>query len=315
MLPMLLGIELQNLGFSIEELRNSSVFLENSSHPNFMDRFRKLRQRFSVSTAEYSCYVLICGPGSFDDIQHEKITVIHRNAEQDSEEAKFWRQDPGDAVSALECRVEARDSYAARRQAIQIIESILAYWRIYRPSREHIVHPGVLVISKESKIFIGKNKRPEVLLPRDARGADQRAADLFDSITTIQEDHARHLGAALQYFRLSLYARKQEARLINLWIALEALFQDIGQGSLISKATRYVSDIMAINYIQNIARAIPVDIRDVWRNNQPIPFLDLLPSSNDRILHSDDFMILSIVNANCKDSVTYLNPGLSTIPT
>lgn len=167
---------------------------------------------------------------------------------------------------------------------------------MYRPSKEHTVHPGVLVSSeRQASRFVGTERGPEVLLPRDARGPDQRAAELTGSLASIQAEHARHVSAALQYFRLSLSARKQEARLINLWIALEALFQDIGHGSLISKATKYVSDVMALNYVQDIARAIPVDIRKIWRTAQPVPFLSLLPLSSQEILHSDDFLSLMTI--------------------
>jgi hypothetical protein len=213
-----------------------------------------------------------------------------------AEEARFWQQDAGTPVSALEFSVSAKDPYSARRQAVQRVEGLLSYWKIYRPSKEHRVHPAVLVRSeRQDMTLFDPDKEPEVLLPRDARGSDQRATDLISTLTTVNEEHATHVGAALQYFQLSLYARKQEARLINLWIGLEALVQSIGQGSLISKVTKYVSIIMALNYVQDIARSIPVDVRLLWRNSQPISFLDKLPLSNEKILHSDDFMWLMTI--------------------
>lgn len=109
-----------------------------------------------------------------------------------------------------------------------------------------------------------------------------------------------HLSAAVQYFRLSLHARKYEARLINLRIALEALFQSTEGGSLINRISLYVSTIMALNYVKDVSRAIPVDIRYIWRHTKSSNLLSKLEYSDDRILHSNDFMFLMTIPTETK---------------
>jgi hypothetical protein len=292
-LTMLLGMELKNKGHSIEALRQSVEVLRTKSAGEFLSRFRRMRGRLLEKGRRFGCVFLVRGPGRFDSIPDDSVNHYEMSETRTSTEDEFWGQDTGDGVNAVQCEVFASDVFSARRIAQQRLEEILAYWRVYRPSKEHTVHEKAMVLAgRDEQVLISESDGLGIATPSDARSPDTKAAELIGNLSYMRREHTRHVGAALQYFRLYLYARKQEAKLINLWIALEALFQDVGRGSLIGRATSSVSTIMALNYVQDVARAVAVDIRNVWRHARPTQLADSLPQSSARLLHSDDFMTL-----------------------
>jgi len=301
MLTMQLGIELRTQGFSVEELRRSYELLVKYPEEDFLSRFHNLRERLLKAEKEYRCVFLIRGPGSFADIKDIGFNVSEPTKTPTKAEKEFFEQDPGDGVTPLEYRVSAMDGYSASKAAYQKIEEILAYWRIYRIGKEHHVYEKALVIPEDISSYtlhVGSEK--DIWLPGDSREPDKNASDLVRRLTYFDPEHMSHASAALQYFRLSLYARKQEARLINLWIALEALFQKVGEGSLIGRLSKYVSEIMALHYVQDISRAIPIDVRKVWRASETESIREALSHSSEKILHSEDFMWLMTIPAESK---------------
>lgn len=307
MLTMQLGIELRTRGFSIEELRRTHELLVQPPGEDFISRFHSLRERLLQNEKIYRCVFLIRGPGSFGELEDTGFYESKPNETPAKAEKEFFEQDPGDGVMPLEYRVSAMDGYSASKAAYQKIEEILAYWRIYRISKEHHVYEKALVVPEGLPPYtLQVVSERDIWLPGDSREPDKNAADLVKRLTHFDPEYMSHISAALQYFRLSLYARKQEARLINLWIALEALFQKVGEGSLIGRLSKYVSEIMALHYVQDVSRAIPIDIRRVWRSSSTESIREALLYSSEKILHSEDFMWLMTIPAEDKRWLSFV---------
>lgn len=294
MLCMLLAVDLKNLGLSVEQLRMSARELATKSEETgFIPALREMRRQLLSSSKKFDCIHLVRGPIDFRHLDLPDVGPIDDAAAGDGNGAEFWDQDPGPGVTALRCTVDATDPFAAVRLSTQRVEEVVAFWRLYRPSTEITIHPGVLVKSDDAgSTYVNTSRWNSVAMPRDAKGHDEKASRLIARLNTMRAEDRRHVNASLQYFRSSLGARKQETRLMNLWIALEALFQGVETGSLISHVADSVSKTMALTYVHDISRSVPVDIRFTWRSRPKKELIAKLPRSNENVLDFTDFMWL-----------------------
>jgi hypothetical protein len=308
MIIMLLGIELKNRGFSIENLRVShKILLENPSIP-FLQRFSILISKFMQEEQKFDCVYLMRGPLYEDALSYSNLKLYAKDQIKFEHEELFWNQDTGDGVFALSTTVQALDPYAARRHAYQRLEETIAFWKLYRPSRDYQIHSICLVYDERQTLsLLYDSDSINVALPSDARLPGKKIASFFNQVNKLEPHNLHHLSASVQYFRLSLLAKKQEARLMNLWIAIEALFLDIGKGSLIGKLTKYVPVIMALNYVSDICRAVPVDIKNIWRTNNTEKIRTVLPKSSESILHQDDFLQLMTIKTSSEQWEEFAN--------
>ena len=98
---------------------------------------------------------------------------------------------------------------------------------------------------------------------------------------------ASQLAAAIEYHRLALLATSDEARLVNLWIALEALCQG-GEGSIIERVWSRISPCVSVENIRKTLVSLSIYVKRLWDYEDPSPFLALFPNSTEHRLDPSD---------------------------
>jgi hypothetical protein len=79
------------------------------------------------------------------------------------------------------------------------------------------------------------------------------------------EDKNR-VGAVLQYHRLAMSARTDEALLVNLWVAIECLVRIPGK-SIIANVCDFVAPTVVTHHINGVLRNLAIDLRTLWRHD------------------------------------------------
>ena len=97
---------------------------------------------------------------------------------------------------------------------------------------------------------------------------------------------ASQLAAALEYHRLALLATSDEARLVNLWIALEALCQG-GEGSIIERVWSRISPCVSVENVRKNLISLSIYVKELWEH-AAAPFLALFPNSSGTRLEPGD---------------------------
>jgi hypothetical protein len=256
-LAMLLAMELKNSGFSREFINSVSEETLLHGREPFSTRFVQFRRRFFAQSETYQCSVLVRGlkpanehlPDTVDD-------TIRRFREQDT------------MAQEIRFAVEARDPFSAAREARRSAEEQFSIQRLFNIQRHLQLQPlvlcerpdggGAYLIDTTPARLVGPNK------PRDLEAKVEGVDQLLGTLTS--GDRNLFI-AALQFFRLTHSAVSLESRAINLWIALEALFQAMDHDSIIGKLVEFVPRIQALHYPKDTLRALSRDIAPLWKNS------------------------------------------------
>jgi hypothetical protein len=105
---------------------------------------------------------------------------------------------------------------------------------------------------------------------------------------------ASQLAAALEYHRLALLATSDEARLVNLWIALEALCQG-GEGSIIERVWSRISPCVSVENIRKNLISLSIYVKELWDHAAAAPFLALFPNSTATRLEPGDLAAILLL--------------------
>jgi hypothetical protein len=103
----------------------------------------------------------------------------------------------------------------------------------------------------------------------------------------------------LQYHRLALTATSDEARFVNLWVALESLCQG-GPGSIISRVCTRISPCVSIGNIKKTITSLAMYIRHVW-GDEHAQFLAIFPNSNPTLLKQEDLLQVLLLQPGSRD--------------
>ena len=116
---------------------------------------------------------------------------------------------------------------------------------------------------------------------------------------------ASQLAAAIEYHRLALLATSDEARLVNLWIALEALCQG-GEGSIIERVWSRISPCVSVENIRKNLVSLSIYVKRTLGSRGPIPFLALFPNSSETRLEPSDLVaVLLLPNGHADQKKLY----------
>jgi hypothetical protein len=105
---------------------------------------------------------------------------------------------------------------------------------------------------------------------------------------------ASQLAAAVEYHRLALQATSDEARLVNLWIALEALCQN-GEGSIIERVWRRISPCVSIENVRKNLTSLSIYVKGLWTNANTAEFLNHFPNSTETRLEPGDLAAILLL--------------------
>ena len=291
-LVMLLGIELKSTGYSILSLRESFNLLITPNNDTFSERFSKLIERFSGKEHDYTCHFMVSWPGSPSlNERHIELYKTRPDHEYSNEEREFYDQDLQATIAKV--KVKALDSYSAKVEAEKKIQALFALNSLYSPNSTAIIkHKKALIIeeNQDMKKCIGFDPSNRKYI-RDARNSERSIAELWSLSEKLHSKDADRLAASLQYHKMAMESLTDEARLVNLWIAVESLVQDGGK-NIIDRITRYIPSSVTISYIYSIMKAIPIDIRKIWKQLNTTSLEAKLSRSNRYILNPFDLLTI-----------------------
>jgi len=313
-LIMALGIQLKSDGYSIAYLRDSLKYLKNKDITNFIDRFNTLISIFSSDEKEYECSFFIVFPG--DKTETNQYGMLFVNEKPDSllseEEERFYLQDSD--PSHIVITVSALDPFSARVKAEKKAENIFAACNFYQPNKMPKFKHKLSLISHvggtEKNCIDSDKSRLNYI--RDSRKPGQSISLLMLILADIKDEDSGKLTASLQYHRLSMIAHTDEARLVNLWIAMESLLQG-NPGSIIEKICKFIPVSLSLEYVLQTMKNLAIAMRGVWRQPDNRALLADLKYSDRYQLNPID--LLSILLSNAQDNrVTKITEMLSANP-
>jgi hypothetical protein len=289
-LVMALGVILKTEGYSISALRDSFNILIDSTTPNFIDRFENLISAFSSVEQEYECsfHVIV----TREDINLEKYGIIFHDTLPDGDlsevEKQFFGQD-GDP-SRISIRIKALDPYSARAIAEHSLENLFAAYNFYQPNRHpRFKHKFALVASETNDQFYLEKDDSRLEYIRDSKKPGKSISSLMNLAGQLPQETSDKLTASLQYHRLAMIANTDEARLVNLWIALESLIQE-DSGSIIENICKYAPISIGLEYVLQTIKNLTISMRKIWRYSKKDELLKQLKYSDKYRLHQVDLL-------------------------
>jgi hypothetical protein len=293
-LTMRLGTELKYVGYSTLALRESYHILIDKKNGTFLNRFKKLIEKFSGKKNWYLCYFFISWPGKFPKLTESHIELIKERPENKSsiEENNFYNQDAKATVAKI--RVKSLDYYSAQIKAERKLQALFATSILYKPTKKAVIkHNKTLIINEESSSKKYINPDSSLKYIRDARNAENNIAQFWELTERMSSEDVNQLFASLQYHKLALLSPTDEAKLVNLWIAVESLVQQGGK-NIINRITEYIPSSVTIGYIYLMMKAIPIDIRNLWKQLDTKTIRSKISKSSEYILHPFDLLTILV---------------------
>jgi len=192
-------------------------------------------------------------------------------------------------------KTKAADPEAAWRRADQRLGEVFAGLNLFSIDNRYRVKPlGVLVKDEGGAAILVGHRRlgSEYLGNYDARQI--KAEMLFRVLGNVGKQDKSQISAAIQYHRLALQATSDEARLLNLWIALEALCQG-EEGSIIERVCTLISPSVSLENVQKNFTSLALYVRFLWDDSDREQFLALFPSSSEDRLEPGDLVNLLLL--------------------
>lgn len=290
-LTMALAIVLKAEGYSTLSLQDSLQILLQNDISVFPDRVEKLFHQFSGTIQKYSVKFLISWPKFNDfDLTSFGINIADRSSTDLLSEVdnSFYEKDTKAKVATVD--VNSLDFYSARKEAEEKLENFFSFVALYLPNRQPKVRvPEALVIAEDGYRKITEQDNSRLRYIRDSKKPELNIPQLAELCVTIKTQDSDQITASLQYHKLSMLARSDESRLVNLWIALESLFQQ-GKGAIIGRICDYLPSSLALDYPLNISKNLPINIRALWRKSNPSGLLAHLKFSNRHMLNPYDML-------------------------
>ena len=262
---MSVAVELVSEGYSTPFLHGALKVLTQTPDECFATRLGGFLSMFSGERHAYDCrFPLILSHAKRlpTRIEGQSIRLLKETPaelEPESDEERFYKQ-CNEAIVA-EVDVEALDPTSARNAATENVDRLLALIRLYAVRGTAEFKGSLcLVTPRDGTPFLVKPDRSRLSYVRNARGIHRRLSTL---VGLIQKTAARDIGcllSSLQYHKLALTASSDEARLINLWIAMESL---VGRcvGPSINRICSVVAPSLAGGYLRKLVTTLAMDLK------------------------------------------------------
>jgi len=295
-LTLSLGIELLAVGYSLGELRNSLNYLLSDENVDFADKFEGFLDQYSGKHIECTLLFHLSLPKPMDTVDqlhgHDISFSKERPPEEGwtDEERIFYTKDKQTVIATL--KVKAVDMYSAKTECEQRIEALFTALKLYQATKiPAIKHKGTLVKreGKQAKYLETDNSRTRYI--RDSKSPISNTNSFSKVLRGLNSDGSAQLLSSLQYHKLALSATTDEAKLVNLWIGLEALLQS-GEGSNIKKVISYIPQTNSLDYISQLTKFLPISMKDIWRSKDTSCLRGYLSYSNQYMLHQKDILLI-----------------------
>ena len=294
-----------NLGIATAARGRSTSYLRDAvrtrvliqSDRRFIDRVRDMFRDFAQGERNYECLFWTDGVKRHlaDSLPSDIQLHFGRPDDLPAEPADpFFKQATRQAIS-LRVKVEATDPEAAWRRADQRLGEVFAGLNLYSIDDRYQVKPlNVLIKDEVGAVTIVGHRRlgTQYLGSYDSR--QFKAEMLFRVLGRTKEQDAAQISSAIQYHRLALQATSDEARLLNLWIALEALCQG-EDGSIIERVHTLIAPCVSLENIQKNLTSLALYVRFLWDVSDRAEFLKYFPTSTEDRLEPSDLVNLLLL--------------------
>jgi len=211
-------------------------------------------------------------------------------------ETQFYDQDSD--PYRISVKIRALDPFSARASAEKAVEDLFAAYNFYQPNRHpKFKHKLSLIISeKEDQICLEKDDS-RLRYIRDSKKPGESISSLMNLAGQLSEDNAGRLTASLQYHRLAMNTHTDQARLVNLWIAMESLIQG-DRGSIIDNICKYIPTSFGLEYVLQTIKNLAISMRKIWRYSEKDELLELLKYSDKYRMHQIDLIDILLDDIN-----------------
>jgi hypothetical protein len=269
-LTMALATEWAAQGYSWSHLSGLTHGLMAPKGGLFIDRFDELILRCNGELRAFRCRVGLTLPHAADvgalslpNIQFHR----GRPAELKSgDEITFYGAAAPEDVFA-DVAVNALDPVVARRAAEERISELFAALNLFLPDRQFNFRGRYALVWDENPgmampapLLVSLRQFKEHGL-RPTEDSAAHVSRYFEGRRRLPDDDADQINSAMQYHRIALSAAGDEARLVNLWIALETLCRRSSDGEkIIDSICRQIAPCVAVNNLRKVMTGLAVYI-------------------------------------------------------
>jgi hypothetical protein len=264
--------------------------LTSSANKPFLERIADVFTEFATQSRKYKCLFLTEGVRRKDaDVLPSDIQLGFGKPEGAPDPTdSFFKGAP---TVWLAVQVQADDPEEARNKAEKRIGELCAGLNLFSiDDRFGFKVTNALVVEETGAKTLVRHRR----LGSHYLGSYDSRLLKVDLLFRVQErlqrtspSDASQLAAAIEYHRLALHATSDEARLVNLWIALEALCQG-GGGSIIERVWSRISPCVSIENVRKTLVSLSIYVKGLWTQANRNEFLALFPNSTESRLEPAD---------------------------
>lgn len=219
----------------------------------FPQRLSRVLVRCEGRELNYHCYFHISAPV----VCNSDDPIVGFRGEDLPRPVKSRLQ--GGTENFARVTVRAVDPVAATSLARDLLTGVLAAQTFYLPENAHFIRRENVLVDWEG----GQESVPLTSVQRylkNAKNPVQKVERLRRVTSRFDPAEQRRIGAALEHNRLAMRAPSDEARLVNLWIALESLVQH-GSDSLIGDVCEHVPPVMTLAYPYQLLTSLAIQLR------------------------------------------------------
>lgn len=259
----------------------------------FVERVQGLFDSFAKGQARFTCSFLVSG------VRRQDTEALPPDVQWADKPDKVPAGPPEEFFQRLtqtgfylKTDVEAADPEAARHIAGQRLGHVFAGLNLFKvDGKVALRDTGVLVEDGKGKAHLIEAQRLGSKYLGDYESRLTKAEMLFRVQGRLGPPDNAHLAAALQYHRLAMLATGDEARFVNLWVALEALCQG-RQGSIIERVCARVAPCVSVDNISKTMINLALYVRQLWEGPEAGAFATLFPGSKKDYLSPDELLAL-----------------------
>ena len=266
---MSLAIELSYQSFSHIFLKEKIEILQNKNNGDFSKRLDIFISTVDCEKKDFTVYFPI--RISLKDIASKKVEGVSFLNSNDlpggllEKFALFKKEYSGFHFAQVSNK--AVDPYGAYEHARRKVERALASIRLFHFEGDADLITDAIIKNDEEQIvsidyfkiynnYLHNTKKPLT-----------KVEELSNVIDNLKSRDKERISAVLQYHRLAMAAHTDEARLVNLWVALECLVRVPGK-TIISNVCDLVIPSLATQHMHGVIRGLAIDLRHAWRSPQ-----------------------------------------------
>lgn len=269
----LLATILKNEGYSYFYLKEQIRVLDHKD--DFTKCFNRFKTNISREIKPNKCYFMIRSIHLNDKSLISKGTNIYKFVDKsiftaitNKDVENFLKQNIDGVI--VEISTNSLDVFSSIAQSNTIINEILCVSSLYSKNDviQHI-HDKVLVCNPNGNYRLineNKYKFKDVIGTNSFIDTYLKYSEL---ISSLQNNEKSLIISSLNFFKLSKSSNDDNLKFLNLWIALEALFQDNDGNSIIGRIKYSLPQIISTYYISDLIRDMSLDIN---RNSEIIDF-------------------------------------------